>query len=150
PYSGRDPEAVWWVWATLADTAWLLYERFVAPLDAAACEAYYADHRVLARMLGVAPDRLAPDWSGFRADFDAMVASDRLDVTPLARDIAETVLHPPGDAGAARLARSISAGLLPPRIRSAYGLAWDERREARLAELVASVRTLRAAGTPAG
>jgi len=49
----------------------------------------------------------------------------------------------PGDAGAGRLARSITAGLLPSRRRKAYGLAWDATREARLDALVASVHSLR-------
>lgn len=143
PYHGRDPEAVGWVWATLADTAWQIYERFVAPLDAAACDDYYADQRVLARLLGVPPDRIPADWGAFRTYFDDMVEGDRLAVTPLARDIAHAVLHPPGDVGAGRLARSITAGLLPARLREDFGLAWDEARAERLDQLVASVRSLR-------
>ena len=33
PYSGRDPELMLWVWATLVDTALAVYERFVETLD---------------------------------------------------------------------------------------------------------------------
>jgi len=150
PYSGRDPEAVRWVWATLADTAWLLYERFVEPLDAEAREAYYAEHRVLAVLVGVDPALVPPDWSAFRAYFEGMVEGDVLAVTALARDIAATVLDPPTDAGAARLARSITAGLLPPRLREAFGLAWDDARERRLEAMIEQVRGLRRAAPAAG
>jgi uncharacterized protein (DUF2236 family) len=123
PYSGRDPEAVRWVWATLADTAWLLYERFVEPLDADAREAYYAEHRVLAVLVGVDPE--------------------------LVPDIARTVIDPPADAATARLARSITSGLLPRRLREAFGLPWDASREQRLAAMIEQVRALRKAA-PAG
>ena len=143
PYSGRDTEAIRWVWATLADTAWLLYERFVAPLGAAECEAYYAEHRVLARLLGV-PSALVPrDWGAFRCYFDAMVEGDLLAVTALAREIATTALHAPGGAGAARRVRSLTAGLLPPRLRQAFGLPWDEVRQQRFDALISEVRALR-------
>jgi uncharacterized protein (DUF2236 family) len=145
PYSGRDPEAVRWVWATLADTALLIYERFVEPLAPADRESYYAEHRVLGRLLGVEPALVPGDWAAFRAYFDDMVEGDVLAVTPLARDIAATVLHPPADAGAARLARSITAGLLPPRLREAFGLPWDAARAARLETWIEQVRALRRA-----
>jgi uncharacterized protein (DUF2236 family) len=148
PYSGRDPEAVRWVWATLADTALAIYERFVEPLAPAAHEAYYADQRVLARVLGVAAELVPSDWAAFRSYFDAMLAGDTLAVTPLAREVAQAVLHPPAQLEAGPVARSITAGLLPPRLREAYGLEWDAGREAQLEALVASVRSLR--GAPGG
>jgi uncharacterized protein (DUF2236 family) len=143
PYSGRDPEAVRWVWATLADTALVIYERFVEPLAPDAREAYYADHRVLARVLGVPPALVPRDFAAFRTWFDGMVASDVLTVTPLAREIARAVLEAPADPATAGMTRSITAGLLPQRLRDAFALAWDAEHEARLEALVSSVRSLR-------
>jgi DNA-binding transcriptional LysR family regulator len=71
-------------------------------------------------------------------------------VTPLAREIAGAVLEAPADPGAARMARSITAGLLPPRLREAFGLAWDAECEARLDALVESVHSLRGGAAAAG
>ena len=144
PYSGRDPEAVRWVWATLADTALVLYERFVEPLSPDAREAYFAEHGALARMLGVLPELVPEDATAFRRYFDGMVASEVLTVTSQARDIARTVVEPPVDAGTSRLARSITTGFLPDRLREAFGLPWDAVREGKLEALVAEVRALRA------
>ena len=143
PYSGRDPEAVRWVWATLADTAWCIYERFVEPLDAEACEAYYADHRVLARLLGVPAEIVPEDWPGFRAYFDGMLEGDALAVSAQARDIARHVLAAPDPVTGAK-ARTITAGLLPEAYRTAFELPWDAAEAARFEELIASVRRLRA------
>ena len=39
--------------------------------------------------------------------------------------------------------RSLTAALLPARLREAFGLAWDERRAERIEALTASVRALR-------
>lgn len=146
PYDGRDPELVRWVWATLVDTSWVVYGLFVAPMDDAACEAYYRDHRVLARLLGVPPALVPEDWSAFRRWFDGVVASDVLSVGDQAREIARAVLHPPAalqGAGAGAV-RRVTAALLPPRLREAFGLPWDEARAQRFDALVSSVQRLRA------
>jgi uncharacterized protein (DUF2236 family) len=139
PYAGRQPDLMFWVWATLVDTAAAMYERFVEPLAPEALDAYYADHRVVARILGV-PEALVPaTWPGFRAGFDAILDSDTLEVTPEAREIADAVLGVPG-LGPARL---VTAGLLPPRLRDAFGLSWSDENERALEDLSTSVRGLR-------
>jgi uncharacterized protein (DUF2236 family) len=143
PYSGRDPELMLWVWATLVDTAVLIYETFVGELDGDARRAYYADHRSVVRVLGVPDALVPPDWDAFRAWFDAVLESDTLAVTPAAREIATGVLEPAAAISDARKLRLITSGLLPPRLREAFGLAWDEVSAARLAALSASVRGLR-------
>ena len=149
PYSGRDPELMLWVWATLVDTALAVYECFVAKLEIGARDAYYADHRSVVRVLGVPEALVPPSWEAFRAWFDAMLESDALTVTPTARAIAAGVLEPAAAlAGAGRL-RLITAGLLPARLREGFGLAWDEASAAKLAALSASVRALRSAAPAA-
>jgi uncharacterized protein (DUF2236 family) len=143
PYSGRDPELMRWVWATLVDTALVVYERFVEPLDAAARRAYYADHRGVARVLGIPDARVPASWDAFRAWFEATLASDSLAVTPAARAIAEGILGPAAAIADARRLRLITSGLLPARLREDFGLAWDAAQAQRLEALCASVRALR-------
>ena len=143
PYDGRDPLLMRWVWATLVDTSLAVTERFVAPLAPEALEAYYADQRALARLLGI-PDRVLPrGWSAFRAWFDGMLAGDELCVGDDARAIAAVVLDPPLRTPGRGLLRVVTAGLLPQRWRDAFGLPWDAQREARFASLAASARALR-------
>jgi uncharacterized protein (DUF2236 family) len=149
-YSARDPELMLWVWATLVDTALEVYQRFVEPLAPEARDAYYADHRCVARVLGV-PDAVVPEtWGDFRAWFDAQVESDALAVTPAGHAIAASVLEPAAAIADARRLRLITTGLLPPRLREAFGLAWDEASNAKLAALCASVRALRRPAAKAG
>ncbi len=142
-YAGRDPDLMLWVWATLADTALVVYQRFVAPLDAAALDAYQAEQRVVACVLGIPGERVPGCHADFRRYFDAMLEGDSLCVTPIAREIADAVLAAPGRLAGAGVMRSLSAGLLPARLRAAFGLAWDETRAKRIEALTASVRALR-------
>jgi uncharacterized protein (DUF2236 family) len=148
-YDGRDPELVRWVWATLVDTGLQVYELFVSTLDDAAREAYYGEHRAIAKLLGVPPEQVPESYAAFRSYFDGLVASDTLHVGAQAREIAEAVLHPPGglpDGGHVRL---ITTALLPDRLREAFGLPWDAARVQRFDALVASVRRLRGEGAAA-
>jgi uncharacterized protein (DUF2236 family) len=140
-YSGRDPDLVLWVWATLVDTALAVYRDFVAPLDAAALAEYHRDQRALALLLGAPADRTPGDPESFRSWFDGMIASDALTVGASAREIAHAVLGTRGvERGPVPL---ITAALLPPRLRSDFGLAWNDDRQRRYRELVAGVRSLR-------
>ncbi len=123
-----------------------MYERFVTPLDAVALEAYYRDHRAMARLLGV-PAALVPgSWSDFRNYFDAMLESDAIAVGATAREIGASVLDPPVKPAGSGLVGLITAALLPPRLREGFGLAWDDARAARLEQLTASVQALRRGG----
>jgi uncharacterized protein (DUF2236 family) len=142
-YHGRDPDLVLWVWGTLVDTALAVYRDFVAPLDADALDEYHRDQRALALLLGAPSDRTPGEPESFRRWFDAMIAGETLTVGPAAREIARAVLGTPGvDRGPVPL---ITAALLPPRLRSDFGLAWNDERERRYRDLIAGVRSLRRA-----
>jgi uncharacterized protein (DUF2236 family) len=143
-YDGRDPELMLWVWATLVDTTLVVTDHFVGPLAPDAREAYYADQRVVARVLGIPAERVPSSAADFAAYFDAMLAGDTLAVTDTAREIAAAVLEPAVSLPVTGIARILTAGLLPPRLREAFGLPWDAARQARLDAWSASARALRA------
>ncbi len=142
-YAGRDPDLMLWVWASLVDTALVVYQRFVAPLDAVALDAYLAEQRVVARVLGIPAARVPERHADFRRYFDAMLEGNTLCVTPGACEIADAVLAAPGRLVGAGVMRSLTAALLPARLREAFGLAWDPARAERIEALTASVRSLR-------
>ena len=52
-YDAHDPELLLWVWATLVDTARLLYERCVRPLSDEERERYYREQKLFAYACGV-------------------------------------------------------------------------------------------------
>ncbi len=147
-YSGRDPELMRWVWATLVDTAWVVYERFVGPLDVDALGSFYGDQRALARVLGVPDEILPARWADFRSYFDSMLESDELTITATAREIAKVVLNPPGTASSGPLIRMVTAGLLPERFRTGFDLPWDAEQMDRFDSLTRLVRARRSTAMP--
>jgi uncharacterized protein (DUF2236 family) len=141
PYHALDPELLLWVHATLVDSAIVTHERFVGRIGPAARERYHHEMKRQATAFGVPQDRLHASFDDFRRYVDGLVTT--LEVTDEARDLARAVLHPPAPpalrplVGTAALA---TAGLLPPRIRDAYRLRWDGRRERAFRTLAAAVR----------
>jgi uncharacterized protein (DUF2236 family) len=73
-----------------------------------------------------------------------MIESESVSVGPTARMLAEEILHP--RALMLKLGGPLSAfitvGLLPPRLRKAYGLKWNERKEKALKFLSGAIRAL--------
>ena len=144
-YTAQDPALKLWVHATLFDSALLVYERFVGPLAAAERRAGYNESKRLAALLGI-PRALLP---ATLADFDrymaAMVASPTLTVTDTARSLADAVLDPPLGLlprTGLRVVGFVTAGLLPERLRQAYGLRWSPRHQVMLELLGRAIRRL--------
>jgi uncharacterized protein (DUF2236 family) len=133
PYSALDPELLMWVHATLVDTALLVYGQWVRPLRPGEEAGYYEEMKVAARLFGT-PDEVMPATLGdFRAYMQEMLDGPTISAGETAREIAAAVMHPPLPLPlrpAMEVANLITAGLMPPRLRQEYGLAWDPARAA--------------------
>lgn len=132
PWAADDPELLLWIVATLVDSSLLVYERYVHRLSQAERQAYWDDYRTVARLFGLAPSEAPEDLGDLRAYLAAMLAGDQLHLSPQARALGiEIVLRPPVALPARpllELANFITVGLLPRRLRRAYGLGWDPLR----------------------
>src|SRR5579875_65292 len=152
PYSATDPELAAWVHATLVDTALVVERRWIGRLSDGERACFYRETMALAAAFGVTKDALPPEVGAFSAWVEEQAAS--LSVTDQARAIAEEVLRPPlrrawgrlGPAGelvAWAALRLVTADLLPPALRPAYGLAHpDAPRGATLRAVSALARGL--------
>ena len=141
PYDALDPELLLWVHATLVDSALVTYQRFVRPLSTPARERYYEEMKRQAIALEVPEAALPPRLCEFRTYVSEMVAA--LVVSDEARDLATEVVRPPVPLALApgtALMRLITAGLLPPRLRVAYGYAWSTGRERTLDAVATAAR----------
>lgn len=131
-YSAFEPDAQRWVASTLLAVALELHERLWGPLD---------DDTADAIVRGYAPIGLRlqagrAGWPTTRAEFDAWWAERLagLDVGDDARSVARTLLSgtsalPFGTGALLPLVRLITAALLPPDLRRAYGFRWTPRVE---------------------
>jgi uncharacterized protein (DUF2236 family) len=120
------PDLLLWVLATLADSAIVVYERYVGAMDR---EAYWADMRVVGRLFGLRQREMPADLRGYVAE---MLEGDVLRVSPRARELAiRVVLRPPVPLLARPVLEVVNTAvvaLLPARLRREYGLSWDPAR----------------------
>ncbi|WP_022888185.1 oxygenase MpaB family protein [Agromyces italicus] len=131
-YSAFDADAQRWVASTLLATALTLEERLWGSIDEARADAIVRGYAPLGASLQAGGE----GWPGSRAEFDewwharlaeASVGDD-------ARRVARTLLGgsaalPPGTRLMLPLVRLLTAALLPPPIRAAYGFRWTARAE---------------------
>jgi uncharacterized protein (DUF2236 family) len=114
-YAARDPELSLWVHATLVDSTMVVNDAWIEPMPRARRAAFYLETRPIGRAFGV-PDRLLPEeLDAFDSYVQGMMApSGPVQVSPLARELAGVILHPP----LAPLAQWFSAGTPPTAARA--------------------------------
>jgi uncharacterized protein (DUF2236 family) len=129
-YRGNDPDLQVWVNATLIDAALFVYERVLRSPSGDRSAAYIDQARWIADVLGCPPDAQPADIAAFRRYMDDMIGS--LEVSDTGREVMRAVLW----SGklwwlwpALWFNRFVTTGLLPERIRDAYGLPWGTARD---------------------
>jgi uncharacterized protein (DUF2236 family) len=153
-YRARDPELALWVHATLVDSTIAVADRWLEPLSRERRARYYAETVPIGRAFGIPADLLPADLDAFEAYVAGALGPDGpVRVGPLARELAEVVLHPPLGPVAPILkglpawtyAWTLwpSVGLLPSSVREGYGLRWGPLERAVAGWLVASWRMWR-------
>jgi len=129
-YSAFDADAQRWVASTLLATALRLHERLWGPLDTPTADAIVRSYGPLGSSLQAARE----GWPESRAEFDAWW-DERVAVLHVGRDarsVARSLLSgtsalPFGSRALLPPIRLITAALLPPAIRDAYGFRWTPR-----------------------
>lgn len=148
PYAASDPELGLWVLASLADSALLYYERVFGRLPAADRERYWVEYRRVGEVLGLPDESMPATLEGLRGYIYGRLADDSLWISEERRRQAVGIVLDPPFGGLAKVAatpltemiRLISAGLLPPRIRTMLALPWDPAREALLRSAILQLR----------
>jgi uncharacterized protein (DUF2236 family) len=141
-YRAQDPDLLLWVHATLIDSALVTYGLFVKPLSVDEQRQYYQESKKLGVLLGVPETKLPESLEDFGAYMREMIESDATAVGSTARALSQAILHPRPWLlkPFAPLSALITAGLLPPKLRQAYGLSWSGRRERMLRLVAGSAR----------
>lgn len=142
-YEANTTHALLWVQATLIDTSVQVYELVFRPLTVWEKDAYYEESKKFGMLFGIS-DRDAPaDWRSFQSYVARMTeAGSDVAVGAPAREMARFLLQPPalGLGGFSKWYESVTAVLLPPRIREEYGFEVGPKERALFR---ASIETLR-------
>src|SRR4051794_13461838 len=132
PYRADDPALLLWILAALAESAMLVYGKYVRSLSRDELNALWDDYRVVGRRFGLREREMPRDIDGFEAYMADMYAGGDLVVTPEARELGvEIVLHPPVSLAWRPLVEAVNQvtiGLLPAGVRRQYGFRWDPLR----------------------
>ena len=136
PYRADDPELLLWILAALAESALLVYDKYVRRLTPEERDALWADYREVGRRFGLRGRDMPPTADAFDEYMAGMYAGGDLVVTPEARALAkEVVLNPPVPLRARpllELVNQVTVGLLPADVRRQYGFRWDPLRSVAL------------------
>jgi uncharacterized protein (DUF2236 family) len=130
-YHAHDAGALVWVWTTLIETAVMTYEIGFGALTADEREAYYRESVRFAWLFGVPEEAVPPTFAEFQAYSARMVQSDELAVGAPAREMGRFLLSGPSRTlrPFMRWYTTLTAGLLPARIREGYGLPFSRADE---------------------
>ncbi|MEV5596389.1 oxygenase MpaB family protein [Streptomyces sp. NPDC052496] len=155
-YHALNPEAYWWVHATLYRALVLSQQWFGRPLHPADQRLLYAEWRRLGLILGLREHHMPPTLDGFDTYFATMV-DERLGDNRTMRDLLSildvSALPPPSwwrlpRRDWQRLCRTaepmvyaLVVGFLPELLRDRLGLRWTRDDERRLRRFAAVVRT---------
>jgi uncharacterized protein (DUF2236 family) len=135
-YRADDPELLLWILAAMAESALVVYPRYVRRLEHHERDALWRDYRVVGRRFGLREADMPADVDAFDAYMERMYASGDLAVTDAARELGtQIVLRPPVPVHLRplrELVNQVTIGLLPAGIRRQYGLSWDPLRAAAL------------------
>jgi uncharacterized protein (DUF2236 family) len=123
-YDANDPELLFWVHATLVDTALMAYDRYVGPLPAGDRARYYQESTIAARLMGIPQHLIPAEYADFKRYMSALLRGPQLVVGRAAREIAASILRPPlprVTQPAFWLSAALTRELLPPVLRQRYG-----------------------------
>ena len=130
PYQANDLPALRWVYATLIETAVMTHDFVLPPLTAEERARYYAESHLFAALFGIPRATLPADWREFAAYTEMMRESDVLVVSPAAREIAGQIFSRPGILlRPPQWYRAVTASMLPPRLKEAFGLSDVDRSQ---------------------
>jgi uncharacterized protein (DUF2236 family) len=152
-YSALDPDAYWWVHATLFEGTVNLHANFGPALSVAQQCQLYEEWRSVGEVLGVDPGLMPDTLAGFWAYFRHMVADELVDNRSV-RDVLAALSYPRpvkppgvpdwawGLAGpvGARVITLVTVGTLPPVLRDRLNLQWTRNDGWKLDALKAAVR----------
>jgi uncharacterized protein (DUF2236 family) len=132
PYSATDPVLLLWILACMADSALVVYQRYVRSLSREERDGFWQDYKVIGREFGLRDADMPEEIEDFELYMAEMVEGDELFVTPEARSLAlGIVMRPPVPLRARpmlEVANFVTVGLLPAPVRRMYGFSWDPAR----------------------
>jgi uncharacterized protein (DUF2236 family) len=144
-YFADNPALQMWVFATLVDTAIIIYERFICPLNDVEKAQYYNESTVWATWLGITRDALPVDYPAFQKYLSEMLESGQIAVGPNGKLIQSFIFRPnlpyvPNWIWAPL--RLLTKAFLPKRLQNEYGFRQHLLHKAVCATMIGFIKTV--------
>ena len=131
PYAANTANALFWVYATLVESALTLFEKLMRPLLPSERQAYYMDCQKFASLFGIPKSMHPADWQAFYRYNESMWYGNELAVHEQTLKQMAVIFKPlhPALSPLMALMRNITAVLLPDPLRDAYGLTLPNNKD---------------------
>lgn len=144
PYDAFDPELMLWTMGVLADSSRVCFEALVRPLTPAEREELWQEWIRFGELFGM-PRSVAPPTSrGFHDWLYGHLDGPAFHVTEEARVVGRAIAYdmpvPFGMRVGVAGTNHVVVGLLPQRVREAFGMGWSPLHEAAFRSIAAGVR----------
>jgi uncharacterized protein (DUF2236 family) len=144
PYDAFDPELMLWTMAVLADSSRHCFETLVRPMSAAEREELWQDWITFGVLFGMPREVAPPSSEAFDAWMGEHLSGPRFHVTDEARVVGRAIVRampvPARLRAGVRVTSFVVVGLLPERVREAFGLDWGPVRAQAHRALAATLR----------
>ena len=142
-YHALDVEALLWVHATLLDSSLSTHEMIMGEMSYEEKSRYYEESKVFARLFGVPLDILPKDYAAFQIYFEEALNSSMVAVGDPAREMADFLFNSerPAARPLMRWYRTMTAGLLPEKVRDGYRLKFGLKEQLVFKASLAAIRT---------
>ena len=130
-YDALDPDLLLWVHACLEVSTVLSYESTVCPLTPHQKQAFHEENLLAAEMVLLPRDRVPATYQGLEDYVEEVIASDRLLVTDVAREMADLIRSGPVPWHLKPIWRFFAfaaVGTLPGEVRRLYGFSFGPVR----------------------
>ncbi len=131
-YDALDPDLLLWVHACLEESSVVFYELTVRELSAEEKQQFHEENLVAAELMLLSPDRVPATYDEMTAYIRAVIASDRLQITDVAGEVADLIRGGPVPWHIKPIWKFISfaaIGTLPAEVRDRYGFRWGRWRQ---------------------
>lgn len=129
-YRANEVDAMLWVHATMWESMMITYELMTGPMSAEDKDRFYEETKLFAYLFGIPEEALPADWNAMIAYCEQMRASDRITITPAAKDLAKFLYgsHNVLMWLPMKYNKLVTTANIPPSMREAYGFKWGPVR----------------------
>jgi len=145
-YRAQDQELLLWVHASLIDAMLTTHRAVVGSLRPGQGDRFVREWEAVANLMGLPPGSTWSSEVQMKIWIDRQLRRGVALPGPGSRLVAGVILAPGVQGPAlAKLTSLITAGMLPPRVRSQFGIRWSPAHEAAYLALTLSLRAARPA-----